>query len=343
MKAVVIPINDPQWIERIHNDPCAMIFHHPEWVGLFSRCYGCKSMVFSIQSDDGTLQAGIPLASMKRPLSTRRWIALPFSDYCTPLADDDHSRQNLLHSLADQALMHSIKRVEIRWSAGFPPYQQESGQFVHHSIPLEPDPVNVAGRVHRQQMQNVLRAQKDGIRIQHGTSLADMRTFYRLHTITRRKHGIPVQPWIFFTSLQRILENGLGFILLAYYNNQCISAGLFLHWGKTLTYKYSATDPRSYSLRPNHLITWTAIQWGCENTFTTFDFGRSDVEDKGLRSFKCRWGAIETPLVYSYLPSIPKLSYSKSEKSRSLMNNFIQHTPLWVTRTTGELLYRFLE
>ena len=87
--------------------------------------------------------------------------------------------------------------------------------------------------------------------------------------------------------------------MLAYQGNQPLAAGLFLHWQQTLTYKYAASSDQVQSLRPNYLLTWTAIRWGCENGFRIFDFGRTDVADIGLRTFKSRWGAVELPLIYS--------------------------------------------
>jgi len=40
-----------------------------------------------------------------------------------------------------------------------------------------------------------------------------------------------------------------------------LAAGLFLNWQRTLIYKYAASDDRGQDLRPNHLLTWTAIRW----------------------------------------------------------------------------------
>jgi lipid II:glycine glycyltransferase (peptidoglycan interpeptide bridge formation enzyme) len=130
----------------------------------------------------------------------------------------------------------------------------------------------------------------------------------------------------------------LGFILLAYAGDQCIAAGLFLHWQKILVYKYASSDDTGQGLRPNHLLTWTAIRWGCENGYKIFDFGRTDIENEGLRTFKNRWGADEIPLSYSYFPAKP--IHSSKSRISSLMNVILRNSPLWVCRSTGELLYK---
>ena len=126
--------------------------------------------------------------------------------------------------------------------------------------------------------------------------------------------------------------------MLAYQGNQPLAAGLFLHWQQTLTYKYAASSDQVQSLRPNYLLTWTAIRWGCENGFRILDFGRTDLTDDGLRTFKNRWGSAELPLTYSTLSSKP--IQTSSGILMSSMQSVIQKSPVWVCRAAGEILYK---
>ncbi len=338
-----LAINDPRWLNLIEQDPTAAIFHHPAWLELLSTCYGYRTFIFAMPGRNGEICAGIPVAEVSNPLMPRRWVALPFSDYCKPLYRDEESVRQLVNTLVEQQRSLHSPHIEIR--AALPAHDnlQACSSFVLHTVPLEADLAKVAKGANRQQMQNVRTAEKNDIRIVRGTSLDEVRAFYRLHSLTRRKHGVPVQPWKFFKLLTRLLlEQGLGFVLLAYKENDCISAGFFLHWNKTLTYKFSATDEASLNLRPNHLVTWTAMKWGCENGFTTFDFGRADLEDEGLRSYKRRWGADEVPLSYSYIPSAPRQPSGKKGKAEAVLKSIICHSPVWVCRLIGELLYRYV-
>lgn len=177
--------------------------------------------------------------------------------------------------------------------------------------------------MHRTQRQNIKTAEKNGVQIIRGEDLDHLRVFYRLQCLTRHRQGFPVQQWRFFELLiNRIISQGLGFILLAYKDDQCLAAGLFLHWNKILCYKYAASSESEQTLRPNHLITWTAVRWGCENGFKIFDFGRSDFKNEGLRTYKNRWGTDETPLTYSLLSDqSPHLS---SGRMAPLMHKIIR-------------------
>jgi hypothetical protein len=127
-------------------------------------------------------------------------------------------------------------------------------------------------------------------------------------------------------------------LLLAYSEGKCVSAAIFLHWGKTLTYKFGASNLEGRKLRSNNFLFWEAIRWGCENGYANFDFGKSANSNQGLREFKSRWGTDEVPLTYSSFPlSSQKDSY---EKLMGIMNLLIRNTPTWVGRIVGEALYR---
>ncbi len=234
-------------------------------------------------------------------------------------------------------------RLEVRAALPDLPHIYPRSPFVLHTVSLEADPARVAKRAHRQQVQNARTAEKNGIRVERGAGIDAVRAFYRLHSLNRRKHGVPVQPWKFFRLLtEGLLARGLGFVLLAYQGEACISGGLFLHWHKTLTYKYSATEETSQNLRPNHLVTWKAMEWGCEHGFTTFDFGRADLEDEGLRAYKRRWGAEETPLAYSTICATPPPEDRGAGRIGALLKDLIRRSPVWVGQAVGQVLYRYV-
>ena len=70
---------------------------------------------------------------------------------------------------------------------------------------------------------------------------------------------------------------------------------------RTLTYKYGASDVAFLDRRPNNLLFAEAIGYGVEHGFERLDFGRTDYDNPGLRTFKLGWGATEHQLAYTYL------------------------------------------
>jgi hypothetical protein len=330
---------DPHWTAFVDSLPEANIFHHPAWVNLLSECYGYKSFVIPYLDSQDNISAGVPIIEVRSFLTGNRWVCLPFTDYCQPLYRDRNALEGLAQRIVDLSLVDQNPPIEVRWE--LPPSQriQSYSHFVRHTIKLDRDLEAISRSLHRTQRQNIKTAEKNSIQIKRGSDIDYLHSFYKLHSLTRHRQGVPVQPWRFFELvLKKIIQQGNGFILLAYKDNDCLAAGLFLHWHQTLCYKYAASADEGQDLRPNHLLTWEAIQWGHENGYTVLDFGRTDVENAGLRTFKCRWGADETALYYSLSSDE---SPKKSEgRLTSLMNLILKKTPPWVSRAAGELLYK---
>jgi lipid II:glycine glycyltransferase (peptidoglycan interpeptide bridge formation enzyme) len=230
-------------------------------------------------------------------------------------------------------------RIELR--GNYPPHGlfHTHSDHVLHELNLEPNPEALFDQFHSMHRRNIKKAQKSGLRVEQGTEQEYVDAFYGLHLNNRQRLGIPVQPKRFFTLLrEKLFEQGLGFVLCAYADDECIAANIFLHWGQTLTYKFGASNPERLDLRPNNLLMWSGICWGCENGYRLLDMGRSSLSNIGLRQFKSRWGAKESPLIYSTLSAKP-LS-SPSDKLERLMHTTIRNTPSWVCRATGELIYK---
>jgi CelD/BcsL family acetyltransferase involved in cellulose biosynthesis len=337
-KALLLDASDEAWAGFAASNTQANIFHHPAWINLLAECYRYRPFIVAVCDSAGGVRAGIPMMEVRSRLTGRRWVSLPFSDHCAPLYEDAGALESLLEYLVDLSQARETPRIEVRWGLPEHPAVHSRSLWVLHTLGLDAAPERLCQRFHRSQWQNVRSAENRGVHIEWGERLEQLRVFYHLQWLTRRRHGLPVQPWRFFELLWRtLIQEGLGFLLLAYEGDRCLAGGIFLHWQQTLTYKYAASAEDSRGLRPNHLLTWTAMRWGCENGLARFDFGRSDVEDLGLRAFKHRWGAEETSLAYSTLSAGPERPVGS--RLMGVMHAVIRASPVWVCRAVGELLY----
>ena len=213
---------------------------------------------------------------------------------------------------------------------------------VVHTLRLEPDAEAVRRTFHRSQVQRgIARAQRDGVLVRRGTERADLLdTFYSLHLITRRRQGVPIQPRRFFELLwARLLSEGRGELLVAHLADRPLAAAVFLRRGGRIVYKFGASDPSAWDLRPNHAIFWEAIRTGCEDGAEELDFGRTELGNEGLRSFKSGWGTEERALVYTFLGAAP--SEDPSGRAQRVLGAVIRNAPPTVCRVLGERLYRY--
>jgi CelD/BcsL family acetyltransferase involved in cellulose biosynthesis len=346
---------DGRWQAFVEAAPDASIFHHPAWSGLLAECYGYRPFVAAVCDDAGQISVAIPVQEVTSPLTGRRWISLPFTDHCHPLygaglhltesgaRENDRSAEltRYLEELRRDAGMPSIElRTRVSSAHGFVP---DDGQVLH-LLKLSSQSDEVFDKFHRSQVQrNISRAEREGVEVRRGKGREGLDAFYALHVDTRRRQGVPVQPKRYFELLQqRLLDTGLGFVLLAYSDGRPIAGAVFLTYKETLTYKYGASLSDSWALRPNHALFWTAIKWGCENGYEVFDWGKTSVDNEGLRRFKAQWGAEETSLLYSVLRGERHAEHRVGvpERLSGLVEAFIQKSPPFVCRTLGEVFYK---
>jgi CelD/BcsL family acetyltransferase involved in cellulose biosynthesis len=336
---------DVHWFDFVKSNVNATPFHHPAWAGLLSECYKFPAFGLGFENRIGQLVFGMPTLEIKRPWGAPRWISLPFTDYCAPLVRDVTAQQELSQSLAITKQNYGLSSIEIRANLhtsrpeGRKVFSQSDGFL--HILKLESDAQQVFRRFKKTQVQQrILKAEREGIKIRRGNSLYDLNFFYKLHTMTRQRLGTPVQPKRFFKLLaERVLNADLGFLLIAYKDKRPIAGAVFLAWNGVIIYKYSASDLAFLHHRPNNLLLWHAIRWGCESGYHTFNFGRTDADHIGLRTFKGGWGTEELPLVYSVVRDRPpRVSSNRLKKA---MSRAIRRLPFWFCRITGELFYKY--
>lgn len=338
---VLLEVDDARWRTFVAGRADALAYHEPRWAELLAACYGFRAFAVAIEAPDGTIAAGIPVIEIKRAFRQPRWASLPYTDLCPPLGDPDTSPA-LVGALDAARREAGVTGMEAHAPLP-PPAAGLPSDAVLHTLDLRPGLDAVFATFHPSQVRrNVRRAEREGVVVRTAETEEDVaRTFYALHTATRRRLGIPVQPRRFFVELwRRVLEPGLGFVLLASVRKQPVAGAVFLRGHDTLTYKFGASDAAFWSTRPNHLLFATAIARACDEGYRSFDFGRSDNADEGLIRFKRGWGTREAELVYSRLGEQSR-SPERSGRALHVLRAVIRKSPTAVCRAAGELLYRY--
>jgi CelD/BcsL family acetyltransferase involved in cellulose biosynthesis len=338
---LIDPIADPDWLAFVESSPSAEIFHHPRWLELLRAQYGYEFQACCVANGRG-IEAGLPIARIKSRLTGRRLVSLPFSDVCSPALAAD-AGPGALDGLS-LALAEEVKKTGLGLTvhAALPnaPEAFVQPRFFRHLLSLSADPAEVEARISKSQLGAAKKAKREGLRGERRTDVAALDAFYALHLKTRRRLGVPTQPKRFIRRFEQLFDEGLGFVWIVLDGDQPIAAAVFLTYNGTVTYKYSASATAALKKRPNNLLLCEAIRWSCEAGFDTFDFGRTDSDNEGLRKFKRSWGAEEHELSYTYLTdSEPALDVAPTMSSR-LISATIQRSPAVVGRLAGEALYR---
>jgi CelD/BcsL family acetyltransferase involved in cellulose biosynthesis len=334
--AEVVDAGDAHWREFVLSHAAAWPYHHPAWLESLADAYGYEPRAAVVRSSEGVVLGGIPVVELGGGLRSRRWVSLPFTDSCAPLVDPAFSERELAAALDKLRVDHGIGSFEIR-----APVQGAEGHLVprgvHHRMALE-EPEKMLASFKPQVRRNIRKAEAVGLEVRAGERREDLvETYFALHAETRRRLGVPPQPRRFFDSLWRhVLDRGLGFLLLAVHEGVPVGGAVFLEWNERVVYKYGASDHRHWALRPNNLLLWNSMRRGYLSGARLYGFGRTDLEDEGLRSFKRSWGASEEPLEYT---SLGKVRHASGRAAR-LMRPLFRASPLWLNRAAGRCLYR---
>jgi len=336
-------VTDPHWRAFVERQSEAGPFHHPDWAQLVADCYRFPAFAITVDDEDGTITAGLPLVQVRHALTRPKWVALPFTDHCPPLANSAADVTALVTALHRASGEAGVSRVHVRATIG-----AGAADTVHafrHVLPLSPDADTVYAGFHSSQVKrSIRRAEREGVTIRAGNRAEDLlEVFYGLHLRTRHRQGVPIQPRRFFRLLwERAIEPGLGSVLIAEHAQRPLAAAVFLSWNGTVVYKFGASDQDAWPLRPNHLLFWHAIRTACERGDRWFDFGRTDSNHTSLREFKSHWGAREEPLVYQVLGNSSRAGGHSDEKAERALGVLIRRAPPWFCRATGEALYRYV-
>jgi CelD/BcsL family acetyltransferase involved in cellulose biosynthesis len=323
----------------VEGEPRATIFHHPAWLGLLRDQYGYSFFAPCLVDPRGNLLAGLPVAKVSSRLTGRRLVALPFSDACEPLGVTEPETRAQLARAIGAAAADAALPLEVRAAIEGIPFGGTALHYVTHRLDLSAGPDLVERRFSSAARRGVRKARRSGLSVERRTDPEALATFYRLHLGTRRYQGVPTQPKRFIARFAELFKEGLGFVVTVRQDDRVLAAAVFLRCGRTLTYKYGASDRRRLSLRPNNLLFARAIEWAGEDGCEVLDLGRTDLDNHGLRAFKRGWGAQEADLAYTYSPA-DHPTKGATGVSGKLLRSAIRHTPQNFGRFVGELLYR---
>jgi CelD/BcsL family acetyltransferase involved in cellulose biosynthesis len=337
------PRTTPEWETFVSTHADATVFHTTAWCRVLTDTYRYRPR-YIVSREAGRITGGIPLMAIDSWLTSRRLIGLPFSDNCAPLLPDDaKAAELLLRSAREEADRVRASRLQLRGHGA--PDMEACGYtngttFLQHIIDLAPN-ADFERTVHSSARRAIRKAEKEGVTVRESAGLADVRRFYELMVLTRRKHGLLPQPWRFYKNIHRhVLSHGAGKLLLAEYGGEVVAGDLLLRFRDQLMYKFNASDPRFLHLRPNNLLLWEAMRSGAASGCRTLDLGRCEEENEGLRRFKLLWGSRETTLSYYHYPQTARGSALLSARpARAALGLYARHAPAFALQFAGAMLY----
>jgi hypothetical protein len=287
------------------------------------------------------LKNAVVFCEVRSWLTGRRLVSLPFSDHCEPLLDDPRALHPVLLHGRRAVGEGRYRRVEIRPHsaqaaevAGF----QAKGGAVLHRLDLSRPIDQLFRSFHKDCIQRkIRRAERENLVYEEGTSEEQLNDFYRLMTMTRRRHNLPPQPLRWFRALAAAFGSNLK-IRIVRKDGAAVASIITLSHRQTMVYKYGCSDASANKYGGTPMLFWQTIQEAKANGQIVLDMGRSDLGDPGLSVFKEHWGSVPTPLTYWRYPA--ETSRTRPAWQKQLANRVIGGSPDRLLQFAGGVLYR---
>lgn len=326
--------HDERWTLFCAQHAELTLFQSPSWSKVLERTYGFSARVL-LALQEQRVVAGLPFVHIDDFRGPRR-VALAFADDIEPLPES--AWPDFEAWIARDSLPWSVRTLCV--PSALAASSRETAK--HHSISLPPTFDRAQASFHFKHVQNLKQAVRAGLEMRRHDGMDGVERFYDLHSRVRKnKHQLLPQPHEFFRDIHDEFFPEHGFVLTAELEGRTVAAMLFLVCGRTLYYKFSASDLDALSVRPNHFLITKAIELAIEMGLQSIDLGISDTE--GLIRFKERIGGVARPVyAASYNPREKSAATVQVERALSELTAILTSSAtLEGTQRGGDVLYRF--
>lgn len=333
---------DPVYAELVAAHPFASLFTSPPWLAALEAAYGFRVEIVAATAGPRLLGA-IPFVRLC-DLRGERLAVLPFSDYADPLVEDPAIAGALMGELIADDRPLRLRLLRNRLALADPRLETQ-GRALWHAVDLARTPEAVWAGFAGSARQNCRKAERLGVQVRIGHSLADVQLFHRMHCHLRRtKYRMLAQPAAFFEALHAAFAPGGRLaVAVAEADGEPLAGILLLEWQDTLYYKFNASLDTRY--RPNDLLAWRAIRYGLERGLSRFDFGLSDADQPGLIRYKRKFATTEETIhTLGAATSVAQAPHCR--EAGAMLGQLTElltrpDVPEEVTKKAGDALYRY--
>lgn len=335
---VLNPIVYPDWDNLLLDFENYSFFHTSAWAAVLNGVYKYKPLYF-VKIENGKLSSLIPVMEIDSLLTGKRGVSLPFSDYCQPISKNKENFYEIIGRQISYGKRFFWKYIE--WRGGKPFFENKPSAefFFQHILDLTKNEKKITSSFRNSTKRNIDKAGREGIHIRIDYSLASLKDYYRLHCITRKKHGLPPQRWDFFVKIhEHIISKKKGIIILGLLGNRPIAGAICFHFGTKAIFKYGAFDRKYQQCRPNNLVMWKIIQWYEQNGFKSLSLGRTELTNAGLLQYKEGWRGEEKTVNY-YRYDLLKGDFVQNKNNIQRISVLFKILPLQLLKILGYIFY----
>lgn len=288
--------DDSAWQDFVNQHGDACLEHDIAWQRIFADTYGYGQR-YLVLEDEGGMAGVLPLFSVQVWRMGRCLLSMPFLDCGGPLAASPAHWAHLLEAAKRLGEKESAAYVEMRMleqAGDGVPTRTDKAKLV---LDLAQDAESVWKGLPSVVRNRVRKARKGGLTVKWGGG-EQLDAFHRVYARNMRDLGSPAPPPRLFSNTLR--HFGERARLITVWRDQTAVAGaVWLRIGSTAYVPWVSALRPYFSLAPNDLLYWQAVEMACDAGCRRFDFGRSTI-DSGPYRFKLKWGARALQLYWHY-------------------------------------------
>ena len=345
--------------------PNGSIYHHPAWLEALEKEYGQKGVYFICEDAAGQVLAILPMLctrglpfNLGGALTGRRLSSLPRTPVAGPLSIDSRATVAVLQEAVQWVSQNPGTQLQIKTQGseldglvdGLACAPWRLSYVLRLPSGLQ-EPFRIADSKQRARIKwAISKATKLGVHVRAAETEAELREWYVLYLDVMRRNIVPPRPYRFFATLWDLMQpRGMMQLLLAEQERdgrkKILAGSIFFMFGQTVYYAFNGARFEDFSLRPNDVIQWHAINEAHRQGFHYLDFGEVAEEHSQLAAFKSKWGS-EPIRLYRYYYPVPQSLEAKIIRSRgytSLIAEAIwSKLPLKATAWLGDRIYSYL-
>ena len=292
-------------------------------------------------SNTGKLTGIFPLAQVKNFTSGSKLISFPLTTHCEPLVSEEQIKKIYDKIISEPGKKDFFEFRTLDYSCNLEGAILNE-KFLTHILELEESEDKTFQKFHGTSIRaSIRRAEKKGLSLEIINSTAGLKAFYSLYTNLRKRLGLPILPYKFFNSVfTDLIKDDRILIPVVKYEDLIVAAGFILKFKDTFYLEYTASDYSRLDLYPNHKLFWEIIKIAIKNKAKFVDFGRTEVNNSSLVTFKDKWNTTRRQLKYWRIGSEQETK-SLAGKNKSVFVKINKHLPKSLLKLQGRILYKY--
>ena len=311
-----------------------------QWRLLFRELYHFTNYAYAYVDHDRYVGV-ISVYAIRSPFMGNMLVSSPFFSYGGLYADSDPIRDALLRKIEDVGRTLHVDFIELRLKSPLPAPYAANTNFLEHDLMLSDTSEEVwKTQISSNVRQNIRKSRKHPFEF---SPSVDSLTCYRLLSHTIRDHGTPFHSKNFFQLLKKHFKDDVYFPGV-HLNDRLVAGGVAVKFKESISTPYIGSLKQDRRKGTNYCLYWNIINQCFSLNVKQFEFGRSP-KGSTHSQFKKKWGAQATPIFYNYQVLNPAKSYgSVTDPSKLfvLATQVWKRLPLFFTRATGNLLFRYI-